>query len=216
MKLLQTDMHKIDPECVQEANHCLTAGKIIIYPTDTVYGLGANIFHREAVLRIRELKGREQDKPFSCMISDHAQVQQLCTEIRDYALHLAAAFWPGPVTFVFRAKEEVPEVVVSAEGKIGLRVPAHAFIDRLMAIHGDPVVSTSANLSGEPPPTSIGMIRDEMLASVDLVVDAGPCPLQIPSTVVDVSGEQPALLRWGAVPFRRIRHIFERYIHEHR
>lgn len=209
LKTVKFDANAIDNFDIETVAKALRNGQIILYPTETLYGLGVNIYREDALKKLAELKGRQSHKPFSCMISCPNDLTTLCREVPLYVENLINFFWPGPVTFVLKADDSVPRSVVSSKSKIGLRYPSHPFTRVLMQVHPQPVVSTSANFVGQPAPATIEDVSEELLNSVDLAIDAGPCKWQRPSTVVDVSETEPVLLREGAIPFAKIIQCFE-------
>ncbi len=209
LKTVKFDLISIDNFDIETVAKTLTNGQIILYPTETVYGLGVNIYREDALKKLSELKGRQSDKPFSCMISSPKDLNTLCKTVPLYVEKLIETFWPGPVTFVLKADDSVPRSVVSSQSKIGLRYPSHPLTRVLMQVHPQPVVSTSANFIGQPAPVTFDDVSEELLNKIDLVIDAGACKWRCPSTVVDVSETEPVLLREGAIPFAKIIQCFE-------
>jgi L-threonylcarbamoyladenylate synthase len=210
MEILKINPGKFRGEDLQPAAAVLKRGGLVAYPTETVYGLGANIFHRQAVAKIAALKGRDPRKPVSIMISGAADVEQLCRDISPLGRTLMAAYWPGPLTLIFKASQSLPRYVITQDGKIGLRVPDHPICAALMRLHREPVTSTSANLTGEPPLISARHIVEQFGEKLALVIDGGECRSGAPSTVVDVSGAKPMILREGAIAAAEVmRHFRE-------
>jgi len=200
---------RIDPDSfligdLQPAATVLKKGGVIAYPTETVYGLGASIFQREAVARIFAIKGRDGKRPISIMISSPADVDRFCADISILGRMLMAAYWPGPLTLILKASKKLPDYIVSQEGRIGLRLPDHPICAALMRLHREPITSTSANLSGQPPRVNAQQIIDQFGDQVDLVIDGGECRSSQSSTVVDVSRAAPNVLREGAIPIAEI------------
>ena len=180
-------------------------GGVIVYPTETIYGLGANALEPKIVDKVYRIKQRPKSNPILVLIPNRLSLEELVTGIPDAAEILMDKFWPGPLTIVFKASPIVSPILTAGSGKIGVRLSSDEFCRELLSICKIPITSTSANLSGEPNPDSIGIINKQVLDSVDLVVDAGKLTSQTPSTVVDVTKGKVELLREGAVPFARIR-----------
>lgn len=200
MKIVKINPVQFRDDELQLAADVLKRGGVIAYPTETVYGLGANIFQRAAVAKIFEIKGREPHKPVSIMISEAADVDVFCEEVSAVGRKLMAAYWPGPLMLIFKASSQLPDYIVSRDGKIGLRLPDHPICSALMRRHREPITSTSANRTGEPPLVNARQIVEQFGDEIDLVIDGGACQSNVPSTVVDVSGDEPQVLRAGAIP----------------
>lgn len=186
------------------AAEVVQAGGIVVYPTETLYGLGANAWNPEAVRRVRDLKRRPDNKPILVIVASEEAVRGLAVDISPAARTLMKAFWPGPLTLVFAAAPGVPEGLTHGTGTIGVRIPSSPLCRTLVALCGSPVTSTSANVSGGPPPLTVKGIESALGPGVDLYLDGGTLPASLPSTVIDVSGERPRLIRAGAVPTDRI------------
>lgn len=189
---------------LKPAVRALKRGGVIAYPTETVYGLGANIFHQKSIQKVFSVKRRDPHKPISAMIASVQDVDELCTEIPDYARELMDIYWPGPLTLIMEASENVPRYMTSPERKIGLRLPDHPITKALMVHHRQPITSTSANITGAPPPIGADEVDMNIQSKIELVVNAGRCLVQVPSTVIDCSGAKPKLLRNGAIVFSEI------------
>ncbi len=191
------------PEALMEAAKLVKAGELIIYPTDTVYGLGCDPLNETAVRHVFEVKGRGADKPLPVLASDIEQATRVA-ELNELALRLAKAFWPGPLTLVVPKKPLLPDVVVCGSPSVGIRVPGHEFALDLIRACGGLLIGTSANKSGHPPPRTAQEATRELGGAVGLVIDGGPAPLGIPSTVLDLTGPEPKVLRIGALPLDRL------------
>jgi L-threonylcarbamoyladenylate synthase len=178
----------------------LRRGGIVAYPTETFYGLGALATLPAAVARLREAKLRPDGKPLPLVAADERMAFGLWAGVPSEALVLARAFWPGPLTLVARAAPGLPDPV-ALEGTVAVRVPGSALARELCRLAGGPLVSTSANPSGGPPPVDAGALDPWLLSRIDLVLDGGRTPGGLPSTVVEVGGGAPRLLRDGAVPW---------------
>jgi L-threonylcarbamoyladenylate synthase len=192
-------LSNIDESIVDEAVRVIKDGGVILYPTDTIYGLGCNAFDARAVARIYAIKRRPSNQPVLTLINSAAALDGLVEHITDKAKILIRTFWPGPVTFVFRAKSDVPQCILSEDGKIGIRLPKHDFCRRLCDLSAVPVLSTSANISGIPQTGKIEILKNIFAREVDLFIDAGDCNSITVSTIVDVTDREPVILRNGVI-----------------
>jgi len=205
LPLLAINPRNFDAKDLKPAARTLKRGGVIVYPTETVYGLGANIFHQKAVQKIYRLKRRDPHQPISAMIASLEDVDEYCTDVHEYARSLMHEYWPGPLTLILKASENLPRYITSADCKIGLRFPDHPITKALMVHHCQPITSTSANLTRGIPPVTAHELNINIAGKVDLIVDAGPCSVQIPSTVLDCSGDEPKLIREGSIPISEIK-----------
>jgi len=197
-------LFKIDPaapneEALDAAAEAVLRGGVIAFPTDTIYGLGCSLFDVSAVEMIARLKRRDPSLAVISLISDPRQVHGLALEVSAVAETLVARFWPGPLSLIFKAAPIVPPRVRGAGGTVALRCPKDALCQRLLDVIGGPVVSSSANLSGQPPAETAEDVLRIFGNQLDLVIDGGPRSGGVPSTLVDVSGAKPRLLRRGAI-----------------
>lgn len=191
-----------DPAALSLAAAALRAGELVIYPTDTLYALGAQASSPLAVERVRTAKGREAGKALPLVASDAAQAATLSASWPAAARVLAGRFWPGPLTLVVPAAPALPAEVTAGTGSVAVRVPGLATARRLCALAG-PLVSTSANVAGGVAPSTCDEAVTALGEAVSLALDAGPGG-RTPSTIVDVTGSIPRLLRPGAVPWREV------------
>jgi len=190
------------------AAEVIQAGGVIVYPTDTLYGIGADALNPSATERVHIAKQRRYRKPLLVIVPDVDSVSPLCREITPAARALMEAFWPGPLTLVLPASHRIPREVTQETGTVGIRLPSSSLCIRLLRLAGRPIVSTSANVSGEVPLHSMDDIESALRPYVDLLLDAGPLRESEPSTVVDVTAEVPRLLREGAIPAATLRGLF--------
>ena len=191
------------PQEIARAIEVLRRGGVVAFPTDTVYGLGASIFLPRAVERVFELKGRSRHQPLPVLVGGLDQVLRLAS-LPPQAVALAERFWPGALTLVLAALEAVPELVTAGSGKVAVRQPHHPTPLALIAGLGVPITGTSANLSGHPPARTAEEVRGQMKEKIDLVLEGGPTPGGRESTVVDLTGQAPLVLREGAIPQKEI------------
>lgn len=203
-KLTKISNNSFQPQDLKPAIEVLRNGGVIAYPTETIYGLGANIYLENAVEKLYRIKGRKSHNPISALIASLEELEYLCDKTSDLGKAVIQKFWPGPLTLVFAAGSGCPQFLKSDEGKIGIRYPDHEISRTLVAGLGAPITSTSANISGDQPAVRATDIVPALAKQLDLIIDAGESPIQMPSTVVDVSGESPVLLREGAIAFDAI------------
>lgn len=185
-------------ECVLRASGTLRKGGVIIYPTDTLYGLGADAFSDEALAKVYAIKGRDTQKPIHAVFADLTMVEEYAV-LNDAARKLAAEFLPGPLTMVLRKKQGVMGGIGNGE-TIGVRIPDNEFCLELAKSFGKPFTATSANKAGTDPESNIQKVIEQLGRSVDLVVDGGVLPMSAPSTVVNLISSVPIILREGAIP----------------
>jgi len=193
----------LDPsaQTLCEAADIVCKGGVVAFPTESFYGLGARPFDAQAVQRVVDLKGRShRAAPILVLVRSRADLEELVAEITPAAERLMAACWPGPLTLVFRACGAVPPVLTAGTGTIGVRLPAHPGVQRLLEAVGGPLTGTSANRSGQPPATTAEGVERVFGRDVDLILDGGAAPGGLPSTVVDTTVAPPRLIREGLVP----------------
>ncbi len=205
-----TRMLKADPAAIAGAAACLTAGGLVAFPTETVYGLGADARHGQAVARLYAAKGRPAFNPLISHVSDLEAARRLAVFSPD-AEKLAAAFWPGPLTLVVPKRPDCPVAALALAGldSIALRVPSHKTARALLEAFGGPVVAPSANRSGHVSPTSAAHVLADLRGRIDLILDDGPCAVGVESTIVACLDE-PTLLRPGGLPRAEIERVLGR------
>ncbi len=182
----------------------LRAGRVIAYPTETLYGLGVDPFQPEALERLYRLKGRPAGRPVSLLVADAAMLRGLVREVTPSARALLEAFLPGPLTLVLEARADLPAALTAGTGKIGLRISSHPLIPHLFARLSGPITTTSANPTGRPPAGRAEEIAAYFPRGVACILDGGPSAGSTGSTVVDLTGPQPAVLREGAIPANKV------------
>jgi L-threonylcarbamoyladenylate synthase len=185
----------------------LRDGGVVAYPTETFYGLGALASRADALERLARAKLRPDGKPLPLLAADLDQVAEVAVLAGEAALRLAGALWPGPVTLVLPARPGLSPLVTAGDATVAIRIPGSAVARRLAAAAGGALVSTSANVSGEPPPLRPDDLSQALLARIDGVLDGGPAPGGLPSTIVAFDGGAVRLLRAGAVPWEEIRRL---------
>jgi L-threonylcarbamoyladenylate synthase len=186
-------------EPVESISQTIAAGGVIAFRTDTFYGLGADPFNRRAVQRIKELKGREENKPILIVISDRDQVSRFITNPSPAFLRLAKEFWPGPLTLIGEANAAVPEEITAGTQTVGLRFPGDERVLLMVAACGGALTATSANPSGRMPGRIAQEVEEYFGATLDLIVDDGAARTDRPSTVVSVEGDHAVLVREGMI-----------------
>jgi L-threonylcarbamoyladenylate synthase len=196
---LATRLLKADPDAVAAAARRLAAGGLVAFPTETVYGLGADAANGEAVARLYAAKGRPAFNPLISHLPDLAAAQALA-HFNDDATRLARAFWPGPLTLVLPKRADCPvsELATAGLDTIGLRVPDHPVARDILTAFGGPVVAPSANISGHVSPTGAAHVMADLEGRIDLVIDGGPTSVGVESTIIACL-EQPMLLRPGGI-----------------
>jgi L-threonylcarbamoyladenylate synthase len=184
---------------VDRAASVIASGGLIVYPTETVYGIGADARNPDAIGRIPGAKGRDEKKPILVLVGSNEAVAEFAASVPEVARELMRVFWPGPLTVVFQARSDVSGLLTAGTGTVGLRRSPNAFCRDLILRSGTAITSTSANRSGTPTPGTVEEIVRHLGSGIDLYVDAGPLADRMPSTVVDVSGPAPVLVREGAI-----------------
>lgn len=192
----------------RRAIETLTQGGVVVYPTDTVYGVGCRIDDDAAVRRLFVLKGRPHTEALPVLLADVAQLDQYARDVPPAARRLVSRFWPGALTVVVRRSERVPSLVAGGGPTVALRVPNHPVPRALVRAVGVPIVGTSANTHGMPSPVTAQLAVYDLGDRVDLVLDGGRVPGGRESTVVDVTSQSPRVVRQGAIPAKEIESLF--------
>lgn len=205
----------VEPDAVQRALQATADGGVIGLPTETVYGLGAVARDRAAVGRVFEIKGRPLDHPVIVHVAGPADLRTWGKGVANYAVRLAEGLWPGPLTLVVPAADDVPRYLTGGQDTVGLRCPAHPVALAVIEATG-PMAAPSANRFGQVSPTTaadvVGDIGDRLDPQRDLVLDGGPCPVGVESTILDCTGDAPRVLRWGAVEVEEIERVSGRRV----
>lgn len=185
-------------QALEQAALLLQQGQVVAFPTETVYGLGANALNPQAVRAIFEAKGRPSDNPLIVHVADRTQLQGLC-QINETAEKLMDAYWPGPLTILMKKTELVPDVTTAGLKTVAVRCPNHPVALQLIRESGLPIAAPSANRSGRPSPTTAAHVWEDMQGRIPLILDGGDCRVGVESTVLDATGDVPCILRPGAV-----------------
>jgi len=199
-KCLKVDSEKPAREPMIQASRAILSGGLVVFPTRCLYGLAADAFNADAVQEVFRAKGRRPEKPVLILIRHQEDLEALVTRVPEAALKLMAKVWPGGLTLVFPAAPAVSTALTAGTGRIGIRLPAHPVALALVKAVGGPITGTSANVSGEPGCSDIAWLADQVAASAAVIMDSGPLAGGVGSTVVDVTREQPVILRSGVVP----------------
>jgi L-threonylcarbamoyladenylate synthase len=186
------------------AIEALRSGEVVVYPTETFYGMGADALSPAALDRLFSLKGREPGKPVALIAADARSAFELAREVPETARRLAEAFWPGPLTLVLPARDNLPEPLIGPDGGVGVRVSSHPVARALAAGLGRPITATSANLAGGQPATTLGEARDAFGANVKVYLEGGRLTAAAPSTVVACDRDGWRILRAGAISDRAV------------
>ena len=189
---------------IEKAAGILRAGGLVAFPTETVYGLGADASNPAAVKKIFAAKGRPADHPVIVHIADMSELKHWAAEVPRAAWLLAEKFWPGPLTMVLKRSPHVNDLISGGQNSIGLRVPGHPVAQQLLKAFGGGIAAPSANKFGRLSPTTAEHVREELGNAVEMVLDGGPCDVGIESTIVDLTRDPPAILRPGRVSAQQI------------
>jgi len=190
---------------IQQAAEIIKTGGTVAFPTETVYGLGANALDPNAVKKIFKAKNRPSDNPLIVHISSKEQIHDLAENIPKTALELADAFWPGPLTMILKRKKIVPDITTCNLDTVAIRMPDNPIALELIKLCGVPIAAPSANLSGRPSPTTARHVINDLGGRIDAIIDAGPVDIGVESTVVDMTSGLPVILRPGRVGIEELK-----------
>lgn len=202
-----THLMPATPAAIHRAAEVLRRGGLVAFPTETVYGLGALATNDDAVRAMFAAKGRPADHPVIVHLADASQLRDWARDIPETAQRLASAFWPGPLTIILRRSEKAGALVTGGLDTIGLRVPAHPVARQLLNELSGAIAAPSANRFGRVSPTTAEHVLAELNGRIDLILDGGPCEVGLESTIVDLSGDQPAVLRPGGITLEQITRV---------
>ncbi len=212
MKLKDTKILKIDPNNIEipelhEAANILSNGGTVVFPTETVYGLGANALDEVAITKIYEAKGRPSDNPLIVHISSIEAIDKIAQNISDKAKMLMDKFWPGPLTLIFKKSDRIPQNVTGGLDTVAIRMPSHPIAKKLIELSQIPVAAPSANLSGKPSPTREEHVLQDLEGRVDVIICGGSSEVGVESTVIDMTTDIPMILRPGGVTKEEIEEV---------
>jgi L-threonylcarbamoyladenylate synthase len=209
---MQTKILRINPKNpsisqIRQAAKTIKSGGVVAFPTETVYGLGANVLDSKSVRKIFAAKGRPSDNPLIVHISDIAEIGILADNIPNMAYDLMERFWPGPLTLVLKKSKIVPKIVTGRLDTVAIRMPKNKIAQGLIREAGVPIAAPSANVAGRPSPTMSKHVKEDLSGKINLIIDGGPTKIGIESTVLDLSKKTPMLLRPGSVTLEQLQEI---------
>ena len=203
-EIVKVNTEIIEPDKIDRISAVLKAGGLIVYPTETLYGLGANCYSREAAKRIFSLKKRAAVKPLSVVISSLDMLKEIITEAPPELEAFTSRFWPGPLTVIFTASEKIPQELLGGGKTVGVRLPGSEWLRKLVNTAGFPVTATSANISGTKELSQAEEVISAFKGKVELIVDGGKTPGKLPSTVIELTSSRLTILREGMIPASEI------------
>ncbi len=192
---------------IEEAGELIKQGKIVIFPTETVYGIGTNGLDEKAVRKLYEVKQRPLNKPISLLVANMKMVNLIAKDITEKEYKIMKNFFPGPLTIILKKKDIVPDIVTAGQDTIGVRMPRGEIARKLVELSGVPIAAPSANISGEPSGTNLQEIMKNFEGKVDYCIDGGNSELGLASTIVQVIDEKPIILRQGSITLEQINKI---------
>ncbi|HII15137.1 MAG TPA: threonylcarbamoyl-AMP synthase [Nanoarchaeota archaeon] len=202
--ILKISRNSPERALIKQAALIIKEGGLVAFPTETVYGLGADALNAKAVEKIFAAKGRPADNPLIVHIADRKDVYKFVKEVPKEAELLMKKFWPGPLTMVLKKKDIIPDIVTCGLGTVAVRMPSHRVALALIKEAGTPIAAPSANLSGRPSPTDASHVIEDLLGRVDVIIDSGKAYIGVESTVIDLTVEPPLILRPGGLPLEEI------------
>lgn len=206
-KLINIDKANIDIDKLKIAAEILKNDGTVAFPTETVYGLGANALSKEAVEKIFKAKGRPSDNPLIIHIAHPSDIEKLVLEIPKQAEIIMEKFWPGPITLIFKKSDIVTKIVTGGLDTVAIRIPSHPIARKLIELAGVPVAAPSANLSGKPSPTKEKHVIEDLMGRVDAIVCGGDSRVGVESTVLDLTSDIPMILRPGGITKEQLREV---------
>lgn len=201
---IEIDKENMKKEDLELAAGIIKSGGIVAFPTETVYGLGADGLNTRAVERIFKAKGRPADNPLILHVSKKEQLYALVEDISDEANLCMEKFWPGPLTILFKRSDRVPDIVTAGLDTVAIRMPDNEIAVKLIELSQTPIAAPSANISGRPSPTSFDHVKEDMYGKIEMIIDGGNTGVGLESTVLDLSGDTPMILRPGGVTMEEI------------
>lgn len=208
--IIKIDIHNPEPDKLAYAAEVIRSGGLVAFPTETVYGLGANAFNESAVADIFKAKGRPSDNPLIVHIADRNILGRLTVSKPDIADKLIDEFWPGPLTLVMPKSREIPDIVTAGLNSVAIRMPSHPVALALISKAGVPLAAPSANSSGKPSPTRAEHVIDDLNGKVDVIIDSGSVQVGLESTVLDITSPVPVILRPGSVTYEQLKTVLGR------
>jgi L-threonylcarbamoyladenylate synthase len=206
-RVLRVDPEAPEPQLIADAARELARGLLVAFPTETVYGLGAHALNVAAVARLFRVKGRPATDPVIVHVSHVDRLVDIATDIPPIVPSLAAAFWPGPLTLVLRKRAEVPDAITAGRPTVAVRVPSHPIARALLDAAVVPIAAPSANRFSGPSPTLAAHVLADLEGAIDVVLDGGPTPIGVESTILDLTVDPPLVRRPGGLSIERIRQL---------
>jgi L-threonylcarbamoyladenylate synthase len=203
-EVLRINSKKPDDGIIERASSLIRSGEIVAFPTETVYGLGANALDPLAISKIYQIKGRPSDNPLIVHIADLNMLSGLVSTIPPREMRMIKKFWPGPITLIFKKSKSVPKITTGGLGTVAVRMPRNKIALALIKRSGLPIAAPSANLSGKPSPTNASHVKEDLNGKVKLILDGGRTEIGIESTVIDMTPRIPVILRPGGISKERI------------
>lgn len=213
-RIVRIDKENIDEEVIQEMSQIIKHNGTVVFPTETVYGLGANALSDEAVAKIFAAKGRPSDNPLIVHVSNMEQLEKIVEVIPETAKMLIDKFWPGPLTLLFKKKRVISDMITGGLDTVAVRMPSSKIALKLIETCDLPVAAPSANISGKPSPTSAEHVVKDLEGRVDAIIDGGDCEFGLESTVIDVLNETPMILRPGSITLEEIAETINTVIYD--
>lgn len=198
-EIQQIDVQNIDKNAIQKAGKIIAEGRLVAFPTETVYGLGGDALDPRAAKKIYEAKGRPSDNPLIVHIAEYADLKRVAREVPTQARLLADAFWPGPLTMIVWKNEHVPKATTGGMDTVAVRMPNHPVALELIRQSGCLIAAPSANTSGRPSPTEAAHVKEDLSGKISMILDAGPVGIGIESTIIDLTEKIPMVLRPGYI-----------------
>ena len=194
---------------LEKAANLIKQGNIVVFPTETVYGIGTNALDEKAVKKLYEVKQRPLNKPISLLVSNMEMVNLIAKDITDVEYKIMEKFFPGPLTIILKKNNIVPDIVTAGQDTVGVRMPSGETARKLAEIAGVPIAAPSANITGDPSGTNLQEIRKHCEGKVDYFIDGGNSELGLASTIVQVVDGKPQILRQGSITLKQINQIFK-------
>jgi len=208
-KILEINSNNINLSKIKESARIIKVGGLVAFPTETVYGLGADAFNPQAVAKIFEAKNRPLDDPLIVHISEREEIFKLAKDVPDTAVELTDKFWPGPLTLVLRKSKSLPDIVTAGLDTVAIRMPANEIALSLIKESRTAIAAPSANLFGRPSPVNSQHVIDDLDGKIDMIIDGGKTRVGVESTVLDLTQNIPSILRPGGVSIERLKEVIE-------
>ena len=213
-RVIKINKDNIEDRLIQEAADIIKDGGLVAFPTETVYGLGANGLDEVAVSKIFKAKGRPQDNPLILHIHSMEGIKDLVTEIPDLSIRVMEEFWPGPLTILFKRSSKVPDIITAGLDTVALRMPKNDIALGIIRASNCPIAAPSANTSGRPSPTSSDHVIQDLMGKADMIIDGGTTGIGLESTVLDLSGDIAMILRPGGVTLEDLRRVIPNVVED--